>query len=147
MCLCFVVEVSYKTAGSYASHSGGYGGLDGNITLKPVCAVLRHQQTYVTYVHQTRTPALRDSRTCLPSTSIWTLSIVPHIAPVPLPSLESHPGLIVNSFTSIAPRPGSNSFIAYIQFCQAGPHNRKHKTYSQFAATDDFLHTSLYFRF
>ena len=52
------------------------------------------------------------------------------------------PGLIVNYCPSIATRLGSNSFIAYMHTVlstRAGPQNRKHKTYSQFAATDDFL--------
>ena len=81
--------------------------------------------------------ALRDSRTCVPSMSIWPQRIAPHIAPVILPSLESHPGLIVNSIPSLATRPGSSSFIAY---------SFVHKTYSQFAATDDFRNCILDFR-
>ena len=41
--------------------------------------------------------ALPESRTCVPSISIWPQRNVPDIASVILPSLESHPGLIVNS--------------------------------------------------
>ena len=83
-------------------------------------------------VQQSISLAVRDSRTCVPSISIWPQRNVSDIAPVIPPSLESHPGLIVNPIPSLATRPDSSSFIVY---------SFVHKTYSQFATTDDFLHT------
>ena len=60
--------------------------------------------------------ALPESRTCVPSISIWPQRNVPDIASVILPSLESHPGLIVNSIPSPATRPGMQQ-LHCIQFC------------------------------
>ena len=64
--------------------------------------------------------ALQESRTCVPLISIWPQHNVPDIAPVVLPCLQSHPGLIVNSIPSIATRLGSNSFIADSSFVHQG---------------------------
>ena len=70
-------------------------------------------------VSQTVTPEFRMSRTCVPTRAIQTLPIGPHIAPVTLPLLASHPGL-------------RETYVIthFIQFCQ-----QQNKTQLTFRAT------------